>query len=431
VFAQINDSTCENSLERPFITHIRVTDYFIVKEKGGVFMITGKTLFLAILVAAILTATLFTVSPIRSATYPYDPWGDVSGPTPGVPDGTINMRDIYYLIQRFNTFGTPIDRAPIKIAIVFSTGGLGDKSFNDVTYAGMMRAKDELNITFDYATPAAIADYEGFQRGFAADGGYALIVCIGFDQADALNNVAAAYPNQNFAIADMVVDQPNVASLVFKANEGSFLVGVLGGMLTNAGKVGFVGGMDIPLIRDYFVGYKAGAEWANASVTVLDPLFVGNWADPAMAKELALVLVGLGADGIFAAAGKSGLGALLACNESNVNGFGVDSCQDYLYTQIVGSATKRVDNAVFDMVKSAVISKLLPNLKTGGFKGGIYIKGVADQWTGCSRLPEEEGFWEQTFSFTETPLSANVLSKLTEARDKIASGNITVPTGYT
>jgi basic membrane protein A len=201
--------------------------------------------------------------------------------------------------------------------------------------------------------------------------------------------------------------------------------------MTQTGKVGFVGGMDIPLIRDFYVGYKAGAEWANASVTVLDPLFVGNWADPTTAKEDAIALKNLGADGIFAAAGKSGLGALLACNESGINGFGVDSCQDYLYPQIIGSATKRVDNAVFEMVKAAVISKLLPNLQTGGFKAGSYNGGLKEGWTGCSRLSDEESFWENTFSFTETPLPANVVSKLTDAREKIISGNITVPSGYT
>jgi basic membrane protein A len=320
---------------------------------------------------------------------------------------------------------------PIKIGLVLATGGLGDKSFNDIAYAGLTRAKNELNITFNYAQPAAIADYESLQRGYASDGGYALIVCIGFDQADALNKTATDYPNQKFAIVDMVVDLPNVASLLFKANEGSFLVGVIAGTMTQTGKVGFVGGMDIPLIRDFYVGYKAGAEWANASVTVLDPLFVGNWADPTTAKEDAIALKNLGADGIFAAAGKSGLGALLACNESGINGFGVDSCQDYLYPQIIGSATKRVDNAVFEMVKAAVISKLLPNMQTGGFKAGFYNGGLKEGWTGCSRLPDEESFWENTFSFTETPLPANVLSKLTDAREKIISGNITVPSGYT
>jgi len=357
-----------------------------------------------------------------------------------IPSDMVSKTDYDNLQNQFNTANANLTstlaelaalKKPIKIGLVLATGGLGDKSFNDIAYAGMLRAKTELNITFAYAQPTAIADYEGLQRGYAADGGYALIVCIGFDQANALNATATDYPNQKFAIVDMVVDRPNIASLTFRANEGSFLTGVLAGMLTKTGKVGFVGGMNISLINDFFVGYKAGAEWANASVTVLEPQYVGRWDDPATAKEQALTLIGLGADGVFAAAGKSGLGALLACNESNVNGFGVDACQDYLYMQIKGSATKRVDVAVFEMIKAAVISKLLPNLEVGGFVAGFYNGGLKEGWTGCSRLPEEEGFWEQTFSFTETSLPAEVVSKLTEAQGRIISGNITVPSGYT
>lgn len=335
-------------------------------------------------------------------------------------------------------------KKPIRIGLVLATGGLGDKSFNDIAYAGAMRAKTELNITFDYAQPTAITEYESLQRGYASAGQYALIVCIGFDQADALNKTAADFPDQNFAIVDMPVDQPNVASLLFKANEGSFLVGVIGGMMTQTGKVGFVGGMDIPLIRDFFKGYQAGVQWANSSAQVLEPVFVGGWADPVTGKNLAVSLVGLGADAIFVAAGKSGLGALEGINEHGIVGFGVDSCQDYLYPPtypIRASMTKRVDVAVYEMIVAAmiskaeglipVISKAFPSLKTDAFKGGVYNKGVAEQWTGCSRLPDEEQLWEDTFNFTETPLPTNVLSKLTEARDKIISGNITVPSAYT
>lgn len=328
----------------------------------------------------------------------------------------------------------PVPATPTfnKIGIILGTGGLGDKSFNDIAYAGAVRARDELGIVFDYAEPKAISEYEGFQTNFAKTGEYALIVCVGFDQADALNKTAAAYPNQNFAIVDMVVDRPNVASLLFKANEGSFLTGVVAGMLTQTGKVGFVGGMDIPLIRDFFVGYEAGVQWANPSATVLDPVFVGGWGDPTKGKELAISLIGLGADAIFAAAGKSGLGALEGIHENGKIGFGVDACQDYLYPEIKASMTKRVDVAVYEMIKAAVTSKVMPKLDAehGGFKGGVYSGGVAEKWTGCSRLPEEQGFWESTFSFTETPLPANVLSKLTEARDEIIAGTITVPSGY-
>jgi basic membrane protein A len=316
----------------------------------------------------------------------------------------------------------------IKIALVLGTGGLGDKSFNDIAYAGLLRAHQELNITFDYASPTAIAEYEGEQTNFAKQTGkYALIVCIGFDQADALNKTAAAYPNQNFAIVDMEVDQPNVASLLFKANEGSFLTGVVAGMMTSTGKSGFIGGMDIPLIRDFFDGYQAGVQWANSSATVLAPLFVGGWADPNTAHEEAMTLIGQGADTIFAAAGKSGLGALQAIHEQGKIGFGVDSCQDYLYAEIKASATKRVDEAVYEMIRAAVLTKLYPSLAV---KGGVYSKGVADGWTGCSRLPEEQPLWESTFNFTETPLATNVLAKLTDARSRIISGNITVPSAF-
>jgi basic membrane protein A len=269
--------------------------------------------------------------------------------------------------------------------------------------------------------PTAIAQYEGYQRDFAKTGEYAIIVCIGFDQADALYKVASEYPNQKFALVDMTVNNTNVASLLFKANEGSYLVGVAAGMRTKTGKVGFVGGMDIPLIRDFFVGYEAGAKWANSTVTVVTPVFVGGWADPTKGKELALSLIDQGVDAIYAAAGKSGLGALAAVHERGVTGFGVDACQCYLYPEIVASMTKRVDVAVFETIKSALDNT---------FEGGIHSGGLKEEWVGCCRLPEEEAFWEAKFSFTHTALAAAVTDKITEARNKIVSGEITVPSGF-
>ncbi len=323
----------------------------------------------------------------------------------------------------FAFYYNPPAPATKKIGLILGTGGLGDKSFNDIAYAGAVRARDELGITFSYAEPKAISEYEGFQTNYAKSGEYALIVCIGFDQADALNKTAQAYPDQNFVIVDMVVDLPNVASLTFKANEGSFLTGVVAGMFTATSKVGFVGGMDIPLIRDFYVGYKAGVEWANPSATVLDPVFVGSWGDPTKGKELAVSLFGLGADSVFAAAGKSGLGALEAAHEgTNKLGYGVDSCQDYLYPEIVASATKRVDVAVYEMISDAI---------AGDFANGTYSGGLAERWTGCSRLPDEEKFWEKTFNFTYSPLPDNVYAKLNDANNGIINGTITVPSGYT
>jgi basic membrane protein A len=311
--------------------------------------------------------------------------------------------------------------APKKVGLILATGGLGDKSFNDISYAGCMRAKEELGVDFDYVESSAIAEYEGYQRDFASSGEYMLIICIGFDQAPALTIVAAEYPEQNFALVDMVVDNPNVASLTFRANEGSFLVGVVAGMVTETDKVGFVGGQDIPLIRDFFEGYEAGAIWANSEVTVSDPVFVGDWADPIKGKELSLALIEQDNDCIYSAAGKSGLGALEGAHEEGVYTFGVDACQCHLYDEIIASMTKRVDVAVYKMILDALIGK---------FQGGFYSGGVAEGWIGLCRLPEEEPLWEETFDFEHLELPDEVINKVTEAKNAIVAGDITVPTGY-
>lgn len=306
-----------------------------------------------------------------------------------------------------------------KVGLVLATGGLGDKSFNDISHAGVKKAQEVLGIEFDYVETTAIAEYEGYQREFAMSGEYEIIICIGFDQADALTVIAGEYPDQKFAIVDMVVFMPNVASLVFAENEGSFLVGVAAGLMTETGKIGFVGGMDIPLIQNFFVGYEAGAKWANPDVEVLTPVFVGAWADPTKGKELATTLTELGADAIYSAAGKSGLGALEEVHEHGVYGYGVDACQCYLYPEILASMTKRVDIAVYQMIVSAL---------TGTFEGGIYAGGLSNQWVGLCRLPEEEALWEDTFEFEHDPLPAGVLDKILEAQEKIISGEIIVPT---
>jgi basic membrane protein A len=352
-------------------------------------------------------------------------WFAKPAPADMVPKSTLDA-----LQAQYNTVQSQLTQAqaqiaelskPPKVGIVFATGGLGDKSFNDISMAGAQRAYEELGVEFDYVEPTAIAEYEGFQRDFAMSGDYILIICIAFDQAEALTVVASEYPDQNFALVDMVVDNANVASLTFRANEGSFLTGVVAGLTTTTGKVGFVGGMDIPLIRDFYVGYKAGAEWASPNVQVLEPVFVGDWADPTSGKELAVGLWELGADCIFAAAGKSGLGALEACDEKNINGFGVDSCQDYLNDNMVASMTKRVDAAVYEMILDALVDK---------FQGGFYSGGLSDGWVGMCQLPEEKALWEETFDFTHNELPESVMDKVLEARNKIISGEITVPSGY-
>jgi len=217
--------------------------------------------------------------------------------------------------------------SPKKIGLILATGGLGDKSFNDLSYEGVTRAEDELGIVFDHVQPTAIAEYESLQRNFAASGEYELIVCVGFDQKDALHKVAGEYPNQQFVLIDEVSNRTNVASLNFRGNEGAFLVGVIAAGVTDTGIIGFVGGMDIPLIRDFYVGYEAGALWLsdelNFDVAVLAPGFVGGWGDPSTGREVAQGLIEDDADVLFVAAGGSGLGALGACDDSGIWGLGV------------------------------------------------------------------------------------------------------------
>jgi basic membrane protein A len=179
--------------------------------------------------------------------------------------------------------------------------------------------------------------------------------------------------------------------------------------------------MDIPLIRDFFVGYQAGAIWGDPEVEVLEPVFVGDWGDPTKGKELGTSLAELGVDGIFVAAGKSGLGGLEAAHEKGIYGYGVDACQCYLHPEIIASMTKRVDNAVFQTILSALV---------GTFEGGIYSGGLAESWTGMCRLPkEEEPIWEYVFEFEHDPIPDDVLAKVLEARNKIISGEIIVPSG--
>ena len=310
---------------------------------------------------------------------------------------------------------------PFKVGLITGTGGLGDKSFNDISFSGVQRAFDELGVEYDYVEPTAISEYESYQRDFAMSGEYGLIICIGFDQADALIVVATEYPDQNFALVDMVVDNANVASLTFRANEGSFLLGVVAGMKSETGKIGFVGGMEIPLILDFFVGYEAGAKWANPEIEVLTPVWVGDWGDPAKAKELAVSLVEGGADMIFAAAGGSTLGALEAAEEQDVTGLGVDACMDYLNPNMFASMTKRVDVAVYEMILDAMVDKF-----EGGFKSG----GLAEGWVGMCRLPSEEAYWEELFDFEHPELPEDIATKVADARTKIIAGDIGVPNGY-
>jgi len=277
---------------------------------------------------------------------------------------------------------------PYDVAIVFATGGLGDKSFNDAAFQGAMDALDDYGTNFTYVEPTEITEYEDYLRTYAAHAEYAdpydLIVGIGFDQAAGMEVVAAEYPNQYFAIVDMFVDSANVSSILFNANEGSALVGAIAGLMTQTGKIGFIGGMDIDLINNFAAGYIWGANYsyydANDEEIDFDISYVGGWTDTATAQSLADAMYTGGVDIIFGAAGRSGLGVFDSAKANNgTAGFddplwviGVDSPQMYVGcddpddpeppTVGLTSMLKRVDVGVYRAIKSVL---------EGTFSGGI------------------------------------------------------------
>ncbi|NLM97581.1 MAG: BMP family ABC transporter substrate-binding protein [Halanaerobiaceae bacterium] len=282
-------------------------------------------------------------------------------------------------------------KAEGRIAVVFATGGLGDKSFNDSGYEGLLMAKEAFGIEYDYAEPSAITDFETYLNQFSATRRYDLIISIGFDQADALNKIAARFPDQKYAIVDTVVDQPNVASFVYEEKERGFLLGVAAALMTtrtndpkiNPEKViGVIGGMEIPLIEANIAGYIAGAKYIDPEVEVLYA-YVGDWADPAKGKELTLSQIERGADIIWGAAGRSGLGVIMAAEEQDCYAIGADSDQGHLAPEhVLTNGMKFVNNTVF-----LVIEQVLNDT----FEGDTHVLGVKEGGLGYSKnlLPED------------------------------------------
>ncbi|MHA1481019.1 MAG: BMP family lipoprotein [Candidatus Thorarchaeota archaeon] len=277
-----------------------------------------------------------------------------------------------------------------RVAIVFATGGLGDKSFNDGCHAGALQAQAEFGWNFDYVQPTQISEYQGFLEDFAAhegrDGAYDLIISIGYDQAEALNTTALAYPNQYFAIVDMVVFLPNVTSLVFSAAEGSALVGAIAGLTTVSNEIGFIGGADIPLINEFAAGYWWGANYTNDDID-FSIAYTNDWVDTTAGQGLADVMYADGVDIIFGAAGRSGLGVFTSAkNHNGESGYpnplwtiGVDSPQMYLgcadpenpVSPTIGltSMLKRVDVAIYETIKQVIEET---------FDGGIDVYTLAN-----------------------------------------------------
>jgi basic membrane protein A len=269
----------------------------------------------------------------------------------------------------------------VKVGLVFDVGGRGDQSFNDAAYRGLERAMTELNIpkeNVEYIEPGEGGDRESALRQLA-NKPYDVIFGIGFLFSDDVLSVAKDFPAKKFACVDMNVPAdgvlpPNVTALKFKEEEGSYLVGALSGWLTKTNKLGFVGGMQIPLIKKFEAGYVAGVKKANPAATV-DVKYAGvdgsAFKNPTKGKELALAIYGGGADIIYHASGSTGLGVFQAAKEKNRLAIGVDSDQQSAAPGFVlTSMVKRVDVAIFNTIK---------DVKDGKFTGGqSHVFGLKD-----------------------------------------------------
>ena len=240
-------------------------------------------------------------------------------------------------------------------AIIFDLGGKFDKSFNESAFTGAQRWADETGGSFDEVELQSDAQREQALRRFAENGNNPIVMA-GFSFATALEEVAGDYPDTKFQIIDMVVDAPNVRSIVFAEEQGSYLVGMAAAMASKTGTVGFIGGMDIPLIRNFACGYAQGAKAENADVTVLSNMTgttPAAWNDPVKGSELTLAQKSQGADVVYAAAGGTGVGVLQTAADNEILSIGVDSNQNYLHPgKVLTSMMKRVDNAVYDAFKA-------------------------------------------------------------------------------
>ncbi|MEY7847755.1 BMP family protein [Natrarchaeobius sp. A-rgal3] len=312
-----------------------------------------------------------------------------------------------------------------QVGMVYATGGLGDNSFNDMAQQGVMNAQDDFGISFDESEPETEGEFDGAQRDFAESGDYDLISCIGFAQEDALEGNAAEYSDQNFIIIDAVVEEDNVRSYVFGEPEGSFQVGHMAGLLTSqefaagdgetnpdADVVGFVGGVESPLIESFEAGYTAGVEFANDDAEVVST-YVGDFNDTAGGQEAALSMYqDQDADIVFHAAGATGVGVFQAAESENRFAIGVDADQsltepDYADV-ILASMVKQVDTAVYSAVEAVIDDT---------FAGGeIEELGL-----------EEDGVSAVYGDTLGDEIPSDVTDQLEESRAAIVDGDIDVP----
>lgn len=298
---------------------------------------------------------------------------------------------------------------PIKVALVLDKGGKDDKSFNTAAFRGATDAKSKLGIFLKEIEASEDSFFEPAMRSFISKK-FDLIIGIGVAQAETVKKLAKEFPDQKFAIIDAPVEAPNVVSAMFQEHEGSYLVGYIAGMKSKTGAVGFIGGMDIPLIRRFEKGYAQGAQAAGKGTKVLVN-YVGvtsdAWNNPTKAKELAQNQYNRGADVIFVAAGASNNGCFDAAASMGKFAIGVDSNQNWIKPgRILTSMLKRVDSAVFQIIEEVT---------KGQFKGGVRTFGL-----------KNNGIDWALDQFNEKLFDAAEITKINGLKKEIVAGKVKV-----
>ena len=302
-----------------------------------------------------------------------------------------------------------IAQADIKPAVVYDSAGKNDKSFNEAVFNGITRFMNDTGIAVTELEPSNESMMEQSLLKLAQRG-YHPIVAVGFTFAGPLTVAAEAYPDTNFTLIDMVVGLPNVQNVIYKEHEGSFLVGVLAAMNSQTGTVGFVGGMDIPLISRFECGYKQGVKWQDSSMNILAQMTGSTylaWNNPSKGGEITRSQVEAGADVVYAAAGGTGIGVYQTAADLGVLAIGVDSNQNYMQPgTMLTSMYKKVGAAAYDSYEAAM---------NGTWEGGFRVLGLAEDGVGWA-LDE----------YNRDLVSAEMEARVNEARNAIIAGDIVV-----
>ena len=301
--------------------------------------------------------------------------------------------------------------APLKVGLVLSTGGLGDKNFNDMAYAGITRAQEDFGIEFDYVEPSTVSDLLPMDRQFAESEEYDLIIAIASDQEEPIREIAEEFPDQKISLLDCAAEIDGVSTVQTEWTEQTFLAGVIAGMgtLSDMDKaneenvIGVILGMDQPNLREGAAGFAAGARYVNPDVEVLEGV-VGAFNDPGKGKEMALSMYNRGADFIQCIAGASGLGVFGGAKEADRYAFGVGTNQNEEDPDhVVASSVRSVDEMVYNEIESVLNGTWEPGLKMSGMKEGA---------VGC----DTEG--------SNVVLPEEIQQAVDQAREKIASGEL-------